>query len=176
MLSLTQISSQFLKHLSMNAVTHSVSPLVADEVCSILVHCTHRSRKVREASLAYAKQILESFAALLCDRQVVFTLLEILTLMRRSCEYQYTDEASVVVNNLARADARQYSPSHEFKSDKLDLTLYLTDDYAVRNEITTNLYNVARGWLTVAIGRAPIEVQSTLQVSPACPLLAASSC
>lgn len=79
----------------MNAVTHSVSPLVADEVCSILVHCTHRSRKVREASLAYAKQILESFAALLCDRQVLFTLLEILTLMRRSCEYQYTDEVSI---------------------------------------------------------------------------------
>jgi phosphatidylinositol 4-kinase len=31
---------------------------------------------------------------LLCDRQVVWTLLEILTLMRRSCELQYTDEVS----------------------------------------------------------------------------------
>jgi phosphatidylinositol 4-kinase len=31
---------------------------------------------------------------LMCDRQVVWTLLEILTLMRRSCELQYTDEVS----------------------------------------------------------------------------------
>lgn len=69
-----------------------MSPLVPDEVCNILVLCTHRTRKVREASLAYAKQVLEGFAALLCDRKVVFTLLEILTLLRRSCEYQYTDE------------------------------------------------------------------------------------
>lgn len=47
----------------------------------------------------------------------------------------------------------------------MDITLQLTDDYAVRNEIVTQLYAVARQWLTLAISRAPIEVQSTLQVS-----------
>lgn len=41
--------------------------------------------------------------------------------------------------------------------------LELTDDYSVRNEIVTNLYNVAKMWLTNAISRAPIEVQSMLQ-------------
>jgi phosphatidylinositol 4-kinase len=46
----------------------------------------------------------------------------------------------------------------------MDITLQLTDDYAVRNEIVTQLYGVARQWLTLAISRAPIEVQSTLQV------------
>lgn len=50
--------------------------------------------KVREKALAYARLILETFSALLCDREVVFTLLEILTLMRRACETQYTDEVS----------------------------------------------------------------------------------
>jgi phosphatidylinositol 4-kinase len=68
--------------------------VVADEVCNILVACTHRFRKAREAALAYARQILETFSALMCDRKVVWTLLEILTLMRRSCELQYTDEVS----------------------------------------------------------------------------------
>jgi phosphatidylinositol 4-kinase len=67
---------------------------VPDEVCKILVACTHRYRKVREVALLYARQILETFSALMCDREVVFTLLEILTLLRRSCELQYTDEAS----------------------------------------------------------------------------------
>jgi phosphatidylinositol 4-kinase len=59
----------------------------------------------------------------------------------------------------------QYSPIHEFKSDKMDLALELTDDYAVRNEITGQLHATARNWLTLAISRSPIEVQSTLQVS-----------
>lgn len=70
-------------------------PQVPEEVCAILVACTHRYRKVREVALGYARQILETFSALMCDRLVVFTLLEILTLMRRSCELQYTDEVGV---------------------------------------------------------------------------------
>ena len=45
----------------------------------------------------------------------------------------------------------------------MDLTLVLTDDYAVRNEITTQLHGMASHWLTLAISRAPLEVQSTLQ-------------
>ena len=59
----------------------------------------------------------------------------------------------------------QYSPVHEFSSDKMDLSLQLTDDYAVRNEITTQLHSVARNWLTLAISKAPIELQSILQAS-----------
>ena len=70
--------------------------IVSDEACEILVACTHRFRKIREVARSFAKQVLETFAALLCDRQVIFTLLEILTLMRRSCELQYTDEVSVL--------------------------------------------------------------------------------
>ncbi|WVQ84613.1 hypothetical protein IAT38_006768 [Cryptococcus sp. DSM 104549] len=143
-----KISSTFLKQLSRQVVTHSLPPTVASEMCKILVACTHRMRKVRETALSYARQILETFSALLCDRQVVFTLLEILTLLRRSCELQYTDE---------------YSPVYEFTSDKMDLTLHLTDDYAVRNEIALQLHSVSRTWLTLAISRAPIEVQSILQ-------------
>lgn len=57
----------------------------------------------------------------------------------------------------------QYSPVYEFSSDRMDLTLHLTDDYAVRNEIVTQLHTVTCTWLTLAISRAPIEVQSILQ-------------
>jgi phosphatidylinositol 4-kinase len=89
-----QISQKFLKQLSLQVVNHRMPPVVATEVCKILIACTHRFRKVRETALQYARDILETFSALMCDRQVVWTLLEILTLMRRSCELQYTDEVS----------------------------------------------------------------------------------
>ncbi|RXK35906.1 phosphatidylinositol 4-kinase [Tremella mesenterica] len=143
-----KIISNFLKQLSKQVVLHSLPHIVSDEVCEILKACTHRFRKVREMALKYARGVLETFSALMCDKKVVWTLLEILTLMRRSCELQYTDE---------------YSPVYEFHSDKLDLTLQLTEDYSVRNEIVTQLHTVAKSWLTLAISRAPIEVQSTLQ-------------
>ncbi|WVO18533.1 hypothetical protein L204_106252 [Cryptococcus depauperatus] len=147
--SLTQkISTSYLRKLSQQVVTHSLSPAVSQEVCKILVACTHRMVQVRDRALAYAKSILETFSALLCDREVVFTLLEILTLMRRSCEQQYTDE---------------YSPVYQFSSNRMGFTLHLTDDYSVRHQITSQLHSVARSWLTLAISRAPIEVQSMLE-------------
>lgn len=91
---LLQVSKSFLRQLYHQAITHSLPPIISKEVCKILVACTHRMSKVREKALAYAHLILETFSALLCDKEVVFTLLEILTLMRRSCETQYTDEVS----------------------------------------------------------------------------------
>lgn len=67
--------------------------------------------KVREKALAYARLILETFSALLCDKEVVFTLLEILTLMRRACETQYTDEVSQRRFRLVQmTDARPVLP------------------------------------------------------------------
>jgi phosphatidylinositol 4-kinase len=54
----------------------------------------------------------------------------------------------------------------------MDLTLEITDDYSVRNEIVSQLHGAAIQWLTLAISRAPIEVQSILQV---CPLIGLSA-
>ena len=64
----------------------------------------------------------------------------------------------------SEADVPKYSPVYEYKSDKMDLKLQLTDNYAVRNEITSHLYELANQWLRLAISRAPLETQSTLQV------------
>jgi hypothetical protein len=69
--------------------------IVSEEVRKMLIASTHRYRRVREVALKHLDAILTSFAALMCDRQIVFVLLEILTLLRRSCEDAYTDEVSV---------------------------------------------------------------------------------
>ena len=47
----------------------------------------------------------------------------------------------------------------------MDLSIQLTDDFTVRNEIVTQLHAVAKVWLTLATYKAPLEVQSILQVS-----------
>jgi phosphatidylinositol 4-kinase len=46
-----QISQKFLKQLSLQVVNHRMPPVVATEVCKILIACTHRFRKVRETAV-----------------------------------------------------------------------------------------------------------------------------
>jgi len=59
----------------------------------------------------------------------------------------------------------QDNPVYEFHSDRTGITLELTDSYKVRNEILGQLQRNAKSWFQLALGRAPIELQSTLQVS-----------
>jgi hypothetical protein len=47
----------------------------------------------------------------------------------------------------------------------MELCLEITDDYSARNEMVKRLYDHACRWLDLAIGRAPIEMQTILQVS-----------
>ena len=61
-------------------------------------------------------------------------------------------------------DLLQYNPIYEFHSESADITLQLTDDYKVRNDILKQLQRNANNWLQLALDRAPVELQSTLQV------------
>jgi hypothetical protein len=94
----------------------------------------------------------------MCDPPLVFAILEVLTLLRRACENEFIDE---------------YNPTYEFCSDRTGITLQLTDSYTVRNEILAQLQRNANNWFELALGRAPVELQSTLQVRlfrSACPI------
>ena len=58
----------------------------------------------------------------------------------------------------------QFNPDYEFYSERVDITLHLVDNYAVRNDILAVLQRHANKWFELALGRAPIELQATLQV------------
>lgn len=58
----------------------------------------------------------------------------------------------------------QYNPVYEFHSDRVDITLQLPDDYKIRDEILLNLQRNSAKWFELALRRAPMELQSTLQV------------
>jgi|ERR1700722_2878119 len=58
----------------------------------------------------------------------------------------------------------QFNPDYEFTSHRAHITLQLADSYEVRNEILGQLHRNAYTWFELALGRAPIELQSTLQV------------
>jgi hypothetical protein len=66
--------------------------------------------------------------------------------------------------NLAQSTS-QYNPVYEFHSDRVDITLQLPDDYKIRDEILLNLQRNSAKWFELALSRAPMELQSTLQVT-----------
>ena len=56
------------------------------------------------------------------------------------------------------------NPTYVFHSEKMDLTLELTDDYSARNKMLRSLQRDSNSWFELALGRAPVELHATLQV------------
>ncbi|KAG8764613.1 phosphatidylinositol-4- kinase [Ceratobasidium sp. 428] len=134
--------------LSRNIVQHSISPALSRELRKLLVASTHRIAQVREIAMKYLQRLINAFPSLLCDPPFVIAILEVLTLMHRACEGEFTDE---------------YTPLHEYHSSRADIKLELSDSYASRNEVLSQLYKHTNKWLEAATARAPIEIQATLQ-------------
>ncbi|KAI0064541.1 hypothetical protein BV25DRAFT_1930940 [Artomyces pyxidatus] len=134
--------------LSLQAREQSLPGELLNELQTLLIGSTHRVAKARVISSKYLNRLITSFPSLMCDPPLVFAILEVLTLLRRACENEYVDE---------------YNPIYEFHSERANITLQLSDDYKVRDEILVNLQRSASKWFELTLSRAPVELQSTLQ-------------
>ncbi|KAI0086351.1 atypical/PIKK/PI4K protein kinase [Irpex rosettiformis] len=121
---------------------------LSEELRSLLIASTHRVSRARDVASKYLNRLITSFPSLTCNPPLVFAALETLTLLRRACDNEFLNE-----------DA----PTYTFSSDRMDLTLQLTDDYAARNEMLSQLLRDSNGWFELALGRAPVELHATLQ-------------
>ncbi|EDR14914.1 uncharacterized protein LACBIDRAFT_187897 [Laccaria bicolor S238N-H82] len=137
-----------INDLNAKAAQQAFPKHLSTELRSLVVGSTHRVAKAREIASKYLNRLITSFPSLTCDPLLVFTILEVLTLLQRSCENEFVDE---------------YNPVYEYYSDRSNVTLQLTDSYQIRNEILGQLKRNAVTWFELALGRAPMELQSTLQ-------------
>ncbi|KAF9227759.1 hypothetical protein BS17DRAFT_726240 [Gyrodon lividus] len=134
--------------LNTQAAEQALPNHLSYELCTLLVCSTHRTARARDVASKYLNRLITSFPSLMCDSTLVYAILECLTLLRRACENEYTDE---------------YNPMFDFHSERTGISLQLTDDYRVRGEILGQLQRNANDWFELALSRAPIELQSTLQ-------------
>ncbi|ESK94184.1 phosphatidylinositol 4-kinase [Moniliophthora roreri MCA 2997] len=134
--------------LNTQASQQALPESLSSELQKLLVGSTHRVVKARDVASKYLNRLISSFPSLMCDPPLVFAILEVLTLLRRACENEFIDE---------------FNPIYEFESDRTGIVLQLTDSYEVRNEILAQLQRNSNTWLELALGRAPVELQSTLQ-------------
>lgn len=102
----------------------------------------------------------------MCDPSLVFAILEVLTLLQKACENEFLDEVCLKPLRQKRIlTPLQYNPVYEFTSDRSGITLQLSDSYEVRADILAQLTRNSQHWFELALGRAPVELQSTLQAS-----------
>lgn len=137
-----------IQDLSYQARTQSLPGELLGELQGLLTGSTHRVARARVVASKYLDRLITSFPSLMCDPPLVYSILEVLTLLRRSCEGEFVDE---------------YNPIYEFHSDRVDITLQLPDDYKIRDEILVNLQRNSSRWFELALSRAPMELRSTLQ-------------
>ncbi|KAE9409758.1 hypothetical protein BT96DRAFT_962286 [Gymnopus androsaceus JB14] len=134
--------------LNTEAAQQALPERLSSELQALLVCSTHRMAKARDVASKFLNRLISSFPSLMCDPPLVFAILEVLTLLRRACDNEFTDE---------------FNPVYEFESTRTGIKLQMTDSYVVRNEILIQLLRNANAWFELALGRAPVELQSTLQ-------------
>lgn len=77
---------------SKKIIEHSVPRQITSELRSLLVYSCHRINKAREVASRYLNRLITSFPSLMCGAPLVFAILEVLTILRRACEGEFTDE------------------------------------------------------------------------------------
>jgi phosphatidylinositol 4-kinase A len=124
------------------------SQYAATQLAKILCVCCHRIDRVQQAAFACADRMIREIPSALCERSSLFALLELLSLMWKSCLESETDE---------------YEPSSTFSSKRGNVTVELSDDYAFRKYTLDHLYRRAKIWVFGVINVAPSDIKGLLQ-------------
>ena len=125
------------------------TPNIAKQLAAIFMGCCHRVEAVQRMALSSADRIIKAAPSVLCQRSSLFGLLELLTLMWISCLEVETDE---------------YQWTSFSTSSKGEVSVELSDDYALRKRTLNSLYRRARGWVMLAMNVAPLDIKGLLQV------------
>lgn len=70
-------------------------PCLYSELQSLLVYTTHRISKARDVGLKFLNLLITSLPSVLCHPPLIFALLDVLTLLKRSCENEFVDEVHI---------------------------------------------------------------------------------
>ena len=120
----------------------------ASQLAAIFCSCCHRIERVQQAAYVCADRIIRDVPSALCHQSSLFALLELLSLMWTSCLESETD---------------MYAPRSTFASVRGNVSVALSDDYALRRATLNTLYRRAKVWVSGVISLAPADVKGLLQ-------------
>lgn len=125
------------------------APLIAKQLAQIFAGCCHRIARVQQVAITCADRIIDQIPSSLCQKSSLFALLELLTIMWTSC---------------LEAEISEYTWKSKFTSTRGEVSIELSDNYALRRSTLNNLYKRARIWVIRVINVAPMDIKGLLQV------------
>ncbi|KAK0334837.1 Phosphatidylinositol 4-kinase stt4 [Friedmanniomyces endolithicus] len=124
------------------------APQVALQLATFFEGCCHRISKVQQAAVSSADRIITQIPSALCQKSSLFALLELLTLMWKSCLDAETDE---------------YDWKSTYSSEKGNVAVQLSDNIYYRQTTLANFHQRCKFWVSKAIDAAPLDVKGLLQ-------------
>ncbi|GAA5850869.1 hypothetical protein JCM3766R1_005907 [Sporobolomyces carnicolor] len=113
---------------------------------ALLFQAADPNPQVRSIAINFLNELFSSFPSLVVSHAgVVTTMLELLTVLRRSCLSEFLDE---------------YTPTYTFSTAHVSLTL--PDDYPLRQRILRELHQNVRTWLKAGLTRSPEAMKGLL--------------
>ncbi|ORY87534.1 hypothetical protein BCR37DRAFT_25 [Protomyces lactucae-debilis] len=113
----------------------------------LIVGACHRVKAVRDQAILTINQIVEHVPSAFCNQLVITTLLESITLLGWSCYEEFTDK---------------YSPSYNFTSQRVDLTITVSDSFSDRKISLDMAERHAAQWLDAAMRDCAEDIRSLL--------------
>jgi len=84
-----------VSNLNAKAAQQILPKALSGELRKLVVLSTHRIAKARDIASKYLNRLITSFPSLMCDFDLVFVMLEVLTLLQRASEGEFLDEVSM---------------------------------------------------------------------------------
>lgn len=90
----------FIKECSKRAIAHTINENLRNQVHDLMIATCHRLGKVSQLSIKHLDSLMSAFPSLLCDKKLLFLLLELIELVWQSCEAEYLNEVCLYNMNM----------------------------------------------------------------------------
>ncbi|OJJ05363.1 hypothetical protein ASPVEDRAFT_55269 [Aspergillus versicolor CBS 583.65] len=123
-------------------------PFLSKELAGFFIACCHRIERIQTVAIMCANKIIQECPSALCEKHSLFAVLELLTVVWRSCLEEELDE---------------FEWRSSFTSHIGHVKVDLPDNYGYRRKTFDVLLERARVWITTVMDIAPLDMKGLLQ-------------
>lgn len=144
------LTNTFIQSWAIRSKTQSVDVKLLDDIKALLIGTCHRLEIVRSIAFGFSNRLLTAIPNLVSKQVIIFTILELLSLLHESCTNQLEFEYSFKFNYSSMLAA--------FEVD-------LPDNYSFKDSLIKKLTHSLDVWVISALPGANLELSSALSVS-----------
>lgn len=143
----TDVLKAYINNVIQGNSFMSTSDQVATQLKEMLGLCCHRVQAIQDQAFENCNTLIQSIPSSLCNEISLFTLLDLLSLLWKSC---------------LDAETHEYEPRTFFSAPKSGVRIELSDSYDQRRENLQRLHSKARQWVRIALAYTPYDVKNIL--------------